>query len=175
MEGSMRRKILDTSTLDKDLLSKLDTYIDSLDGNKQEHLIHVLHHAQGLFGYLPQNLQLYIARKLNLSGAQVNGVVTFYSFFNEEPVGKYTISVCMGTACYVKGADKVLKRVLELTGTNKNEISKDGLFTVKDVRCVGACGLAPVMTVNGKVYGKVTPKDVDDIIRHYRGIENDSK
>ncbi|MFA7561601.1 MAG: NAD(P)H-dependent oxidoreductase subunit E [Candidatus Izemoplasmatales bacterium] len=171
----MREKILDMSTLDKDLLLKLDDYIEAIEGDKQEHLIHVLHKAQEIFGYLPQNLQLYIARKLDLSGARVNGVVTFYSFFNENPVGKYTISVCMGTACYVKGADKVLQRVLELTGTSKNEISKDGLFTVKDVRCIGACGLAPVMTVNDKVYGKVTPKDVDEIIRHYRSVENADK
>lgn len=171
----MREKILDTSTLDKDLLLKLDNYIETLEGDKQEHLIHVLHKAQEIFGYLPKNLQLYIARKLDLPGVRVNGVVTFYSFFNENPVGKYTISVCMGTACYVKGAEKVLQRVLELTGTNKNEISEDGLFTVKDVRCIGACGLAPVMTVNDKVYGKVTPKEVDEIIRHYRSIENADK
>ncbi len=171
----MRNKILDTSTLDKELLKQLDVYIDSLEGEKQEHLIHVLHKAQDLFSYLPQNLQLYIARKLDLSGARVNGVVTFYSYFNEKPVGKYIISVCMGTACFVKGADKVLERVLELTGADKNEMSKDGLFTVKDVRCIGACGLAPVMTVNDKVYGKVKPKDVDDIIRHYRSIQYENK
>jgi NADH:ubiquinone oxidoreductase subunit E len=171
----MRNRILDTSTLDKELLKQLDAFIDSLEGDKQEHLIHVLHKAQDLFSYLPQNLQLYIARKLDLSGARVNGVVTFYSYFNEKPVGKYIISVCMGTACFVKGADKVLERVLELTGTNKNEMSSDGLFTVKDVRCIGACGLAPVMTVNDKVYGKVKPKDVDDIIRHYRSIQYESK
>jgi NADH:ubiquinone oxidoreductase subunit E len=171
----MRNKILDTSTLDKELLKQLDAYIDSLEGDKQEHLIHVLHKAQDLFSYLPQNLQLYIARKLDLSGARVNGVVTFYSYFNEKPVGKYIISVCMGTACFVKGADKVLERVLELTGADKNEMSKDGLFTVKDVRCIGACGLAPVMTVNDKVYGKVKPKDVDDIIRHYRSIQYENK
>lgn len=170
----MRNKILDTSTLDKELLKQLDAYIDSLEGDKQEHLIHVLHKAQELFGYLPQNLQLYIARKLDLPGVRVNGVVSFYSFFNEKPVGKYTISVCMGTACFVKGADKVLERVIELTGANKNEISKDGLFTIKDVRCIGACGLAPVMTINDKVYGKVKPGDVDEIIRHYRSIENES-
>ncbi len=171
----MIKQILDMSTLDKNLLNELDAYIESLEGNKEEHLIHVLHKAQGLFGYLPQNLQLYIARKLNLSGARVNGVVTFYSYFNEKPVGKYTISVCMGTACFVKGADKVLDRVMEITGLNKGEISKDGLFTIKDVRCIGACGLAPVLTVNEKVYGKVKPKDVDDIIRYYRSIENDRK
>lgn len=175
MEGSMRNRILDSSTLDKELLKQLDAFIDSLEGDKQEHLIHVLHKAQDLFSYLPQNLQLYIARKLDLSGARVNGVVTFYSYFNEQPVGKYIISVCMGTACFVKGADKVLERVLELTGTSKNEMSSDGLFTVKDVRCIGACGLAPVMTVNDKVYGKVKPKDVDDIIRHYRSIQYESK
>ena len=171
----MRNRILDTSTLDRELLKQLDAFIDSLEGDKQEHLIHVLHKAQDLFSYLPQNLQLYIARKLDLSGARVNGVVTFYSYFNEKPVGKYIISVCMGTACFVKGADKVLERVLELTGTNKNEMSSDGLFTVKDVRCIGACGLAPVMTVNDKVYGKVKPKDVDDIISHYRSIQYESK
>lgn len=171
----MKNKILDASTLDKKLLKELDAYIDSLTGDKQEHLIHVLHKAQGLFGYLPQNLQLYVARKLKLSGARVNGVVTFYSFFNEKSVGKYKISVCMGTACFVKGADKVLKRVEDLTNSKKDEISKDGLFTIKDVRCIGACGLAPVMTVNDKVYGKVKPNDVDEIIRHYRGLENENK
>jgi len=171
----MIRKILDMSTLDKTLLNELDDYILSLEGKKEEHLIHVLHKAQSLFGYLPQNLQLYIARKLDLPAARVNGVVTFYSFFNEKPVGKYTISVCMGTACFVKGADKVLDRVMEVTGTKKGEMSKDGLFTIKDVRCIGACGLAPVLTINDKVYGKVKPKDVDDIIRHYRSIQNDRK
>ncbi|MFP4286616.1 MAG: NAD(P)H-dependent oxidoreductase subunit E [Candidatus Izemoplasmataceae bacterium] len=165
----MNNNILDISTLDQDLLKGVDAYIESLEDNKQEQLIHVLHHAQQLFGYLPQNLQLYIARKLNLSAAKVNGVVTFYSFFNEEPTGKYTISVCMGTACFVKGSDKVLNRILELTKTEKNKISEDGLFTVKDVRCIGACGLAPVVTVNDKVYGKVNVKDVDSLIRKYKG------
>jgi NADH:ubiquinone oxidoreductase subunit E len=174
MEGHMVKKILDMSTLDKKKLKVLDDYIETLEGDKQEHLIHVLHKAQSIFGYLPQNLQLYIARALDLSGARVNGVVSFYSYFNEKPVGKYTISVCMGTACFVKGADKVLDRVMELTDCKKGEMSKDGLFTIKDVRCIGACGLAPVMTINDKVYGKVTPKDVDDIIRHYRSIENEN-
>ncbi|MFH5881504.1 MAG: NAD(P)H-dependent oxidoreductase subunit E [Candidatus Izemoplasmataceae bacterium] len=165
----MKNKILDISTLDSTLLNDLDTYIDALEGDKQEQLIHVLHFAQQLFKHLPQNLQLYIARKLDLSGARVNGVVTFYSYFNEEPMGKYTISVCMGTACFVKGADKVLERILDITKTEKNKISDDGLFTVKDVRCIGACGLAPVVTVNEKVFGNVKAKDVDEIIRRYRG------
>ena len=165
----MREKILDRSTLDKDLLGQLDAYIENLQGNKAEQLIHVLHKAQELFGYLPHNLQLYVAHQLNLSGAKVNGVVTFYSFFNEEPVGKYVVSVCMGTACFVKGAEKVLHRALDLIGTKKNEMSEDGLFTIKDVRCIGACGLAPVVTVNEKVYGNVKPNQTDEILDKYRG------
>ena len=168
----MREKILDMSTLDKDLLLKLDDYIEAIEGDKQEHLIHVLHKAQEIFGYLPQNLQLYIARKLDLSGARVNGVVTFYSFFNENPVGKYTISVCMGTACYVKGADKVLEKVLDVLDVKKNEITKDGMFSVKDVRCIGACGLAPILTIGDKIYGHVSEEKVEDIFLKFRGDHN---
>lgn len=170
----MIRKILDTSTLDKEKLKQLDDYINSLDGDKHEHLIHILHKAQELFRYLPKNLQLYIARALDMPAIKVNGVVSFYTFFNEEPVGKYVISVCMGTACFVKGADKVLDRVLKTLDIEKGQMTDDALFTVKDVRCIGACGLAPILTVNDKVYGKVNPKDVEDIIRHYRGIENEN-
>ncbi len=161
--------ILDSKSLDKDLLRKLSDYINGLEGDKQEQLIHVLHKAQELFGYLPYNLQLFVARKLDLSGAKVNGVVTFYSFFNEEPTGKYTVSVCMGTACFVKGAEKVLNRILSSLSTEKNKITDDGLFTVKDVRCIGACGLAPIVTVNEKVYGNVTVGEVEKILEKYRG------
>lgn len=157
------------SDLDENLLATLNTYIDELGEHKEEELIHVLHKAQGLFGYLPHNLQRHIAMKLGLSSAKVNGVVTFYSFFNEEPTGKYTISVCMGTACFVKGADKVLDKILRLTQTKKNVISEDGLYTIKDVRCIGACGLAPVVTVNDKVYGNVKVDDVERILSAYGG------
>lgn len=165
----MKNKILDITTLDRTLLDQLDAYVASLEGDNEENLIHVLHRAQALFGHLPHNLQLYVARMLNLSGAKVNGVVTFYSFFNEEPTGKYVVSVCMGTACFVKGADKVLQKILEIIGTQKNEMSADGLFTVKDVRCIGACGLAPVVTINDKVYGKVQVGDVESLINRYKG------
>ncbi|TVP95179.1 MAG: NAD(P)H-dependent oxidoreductase subunit E [Acholeplasmatales bacterium] len=165
----MKNKILDISSLDRALLDQLDTYIKNLEGDNEENLIHVLHRAQALFGHLPHNLQLYVARALNLSGAKVNGVVTFYSFFNEEPTGKYVVSVCMGTACFVKGADKVLQKILDIIGTKKNEMSADGLFTVKDVRCIGACGLAPVVTINDKVYGKVQVNDVETLIGRYKG------
>ncbi len=164
----MRKEILDTTTLDQEGLKKLDAYIEGLRGNKEEQLIHVLHHAQQIFGYLPKNLQWYIANQLNMPSAKVNGVVTFYSLFSEEPRGKYTVSVCMGTACFVKGAEKVLDRILELTKSEKGKMSDDGLFTVQDVRCIGACGLAPVVTINEKVYGNVKINEVDDIIRRYK-------
>ena len=168
----MKNSILDVSNLERDLLSELDAFIDGLEDHKEEELIHVLHKAQQLFGYLPHNLQRHIAMKLDLSSAKVNGVVTFYSFFSEEPTGKYTISVCMGTACFVKGADKVLDKILKMTNTKKNVISEDGLYTVKDVRCIGACGLAPVVTVNEKVYGNIGVQDVERILEAYRGDGN---
>lgn len=162
---------LNISELDKELLVQLDEYIESLEDPKGT-LINVLHRAQTLFGYIPHNLQLYISRKLDLNAARVNGVVSFYSYFSEEPTGDHVVSVCMGTACYVKGAEKVLHKCLDLLKVKKNEISEDGLFTVRDVRCIGACGLAPVLTVGEKVYGHVDEDMVEDILDQYRGEEN---
>ncbi len=165
----MKEKVLDVSNLDQDALKSLDKHIDSLKGsNEKETLIPVLYKAQELFGYLPHNLQRHIAMKMDLPSAHVNGVVTFYSFFSEHPTGTYTVSVCMGTACYVKGAKDVLERVKKLTGASEESMSDDGLFSIKDVRCIGACGLAPVMTINDEVYGKLKPDDVDDIIARYK-------
>ncbi|MFP4077919.1 MAG: NAD(P)H-dependent oxidoreductase subunit E [Candidatus Izemoplasmataceae bacterium] len=165
----MKEKLLDLSNLDQEKLQTLDEYMDSLEGeNRKEELIPVLYKAQELFGYLPHNLQRHIAIKMGLSSAHVNGVVTFYSYFNEAPMGTYTISVCMGTACYVKGAKDVLDRAKELTGASEDAMSEDGLFSIKDVRCIGACGLAPVMTINDEVYGNLKPDDVDEIIARYK-------
>lgn len=162
------QEVLDISSLDKDKLDQLDTFIHQCEEPKYEYLIHVLHKAQHLFGYLPPNLQRYIAIKLNSTSAHVNGVVTFYSFFNEKEMGEFTISVCMGTACFVKGADKIIDLVYKETKTTKDTISEDKIFSVKDVRCIGACGLAPVLTVNEKVFGHVKVKDVEDIVSIYR-------
>ncbi len=159
---------LNLNELNKDLLVELDTYIASIQDPKGS-LINVLHRAQTLFGYIPHNLQLYIARKLDLNAARVNGVVTFYSYFSEKETGKHVVSVCMGTACYVKGAEAVLNKCLDVLKTGKNEVTEDGLFTVRDVRCIGACGLAPVLTVGEKVYGHVTEDMVEDIVGKYRG------
>lgn len=162
---------LDIKKLDHTKITELDSYIDTLL-DPVESLINVLHKAQQLFGYLPTNLQLYIARKLNIGAAKVNGVVSFYSYFSQEKTGDHVVSVCMGTACYVKGADKVLSKILSHLNVEKNEITKDGLFSVKDVRCIGACGLAPVVTIGEKVIGHVTEDKVEDIFTQFRSEIN---
>lgn len=161
---------LNMSELDSELLKELDKYIEETV-DPVGSLINILHKAQNLFGYLPHNLQLYISRQVKVDAAKVNGVVSFYSYFTEKKTGKNVISVCMGTACYVKGAEKVLHKVLKTLDVEKNEVSKDELFTVRDVRCIGACGLAPVLTVGEKVYGHVTEDMVDGILDVYRGEE----
>ena len=146
--------------------NELEAFIDNMETTKGA-LIAILHKAQELFGYLPRDVQLFIARKLGIPGAEVFGVVSFYSYFTTKPRGKHTMSVCMGTACFVRGADKVIERLKEKLGVESNEITDDGLFTLKDVRCIGACGLAPVVMVDDKVYGRVKEEDLDDIIKAY--------
>jgi len=153
--------------LDREKLKRLETYIDSIE-EKEGCLINVLHEAQDIFGYLPMDVQLFISRKLGFTAAKVFGVVTFYSYFTMEPRGKHVINICMGTACFVKGAEKILeefKAQLKIKDGNKSE---DGLFTIDTLRCVGACGLAPVVTVDGKVFGRVKVEDVEKIIKEYR-------
>lgn len=159
---------LDLSELDQTKLLELDSFIKTLS-DPVESLINVLHRAQHIFGYLPANLQLYISRKLNIPAAKVNGVVSFYSYFTEKKTGKHVVSVCMGTACYVKGAEKVLQKVLSELGVKKNEVTEDGLFSVKDVRCIGACSLAPVLTIDDTVFGYMTEEKVPEIINQFRG------
>ncbi len=146
---------------------KLGMYIDSLK-EKKGSLIRVLYKAQELFGYLPRDVQLFVARKLGVSGANVSGVVSFYSYFTSEPKGKNTISVCMGTACFVKGAEKILNKLREELGLDAPGTTEDGLFTLEEVRCLGTCSLAPVVRINGKIIGHVSPGDVDRILESYR-------
>jgi NADH-quinone oxidoreductase subunit E/NADP-reducing hydrogenase subunit HndA len=136
--------------------------------NEPGELINVLHKAQGLFGYLPAELQEVIAKEMNVSVAHVYGVVTFYSFFTMTPKGEHPISICLGTACYVRGADKVLEEFKRLLNIQVGETSADGKFSLSCLRCVGACGLAPVVTVGEKVYGRVSPDGVKDIVAEYR-------
>ena len=154
----------------KKLFEQLDTFIDSLE-TKDGSLIQVLHHAQGIFGYLPKEVQLYISEKLNIAPAKVYGVVSFYSYFTTEPRGKYKISVCLGTVCFVKGSDKVMAEFEKQLGIKAGETTEDLKFTLEGLRCVGACGLAPVVVVNGKVYGQATPDDVSKILDNYRNLE----
>lgn len=146
---------------------ELEEYIDNIKTTKGA-LIEILHKAQEIFGYLPRDVQLFVARKLGIPGAEVFGVVSFYSYFTVKPMGKHTISVCMGTACYVRGADKIISKMKDYLGIESNETTEDGLFSLKDVRCIGACGLAPVILVDGKVYGRVKENEVEDIINQYR-------
>ena len=154
----------------KKLFEQLDTFIDSLE-TKDGSLIQVLHHAQGIFGYLPKEVQLYISEKLNIAPAKVYGVVSFYSYFSTNPIGEYKISVCLGTVCFVKGSDKVMAEFEKQLGIKAGETTEDLKFTLEGLRCVGACGLAPVVVVNGKVYGQATTDDVSKILDNYRNLE----
>lgn len=131
-------------------------------------LMPVLQKAQGIFGCVPMDVQKIIAEGLGVTLSEVYGVATFYSQFKLEPSGKYTISVCLGTACYVKGSQKVLDRLSEELNTPVGKTSADGLFTLNATRCLGACGLAPVMTVNDEVYGRLVPDDIPGILAKYK-------
>ena len=133
-------------------------------------LMPVLQKAQGIFGCVPMDVQKVIAEGLGVTLSEVYGVATFYAQFTLEPAGKYIISVCMGTACYVKGSQKVLDKLSEVLDVPVGKTSADGLFTLNATRCLGACGLAPVMTVNEEVYGRLTPEDIPGIIAKYREL-----
>ncbi len=131
-------------------------------------LIPVLHEAQGIYGYLPIEVQAIISKNLEVTMAEIYGVVTFYTQFTTEPKGKYHIGVCLGTACYVKGSGDILAKIREKLGMEEGSNSTpDGKFSIEATRCIGACGLAPVLTVNEEVYGKLTVDDVDRILAKY--------
>lgn len=153
--------------LPEEYFDELDKFINDM-GDTEGALIEILHKAQSVFGYLPRDVQLFIARKLGMPAAEVFGVVSFYSYFTTEPRGKHTISLCMGTACFVRGADKIIERIKEKLNIESNQITEDGYFTLKDVRCIGACGLSPVVMVDDKIYPGVKVEDIDDIIDTYR-------
>jgi NADH-quinone oxidoreductase subunit E/NADP-reducing hydrogenase subunit HndA len=135
--------------------------------NEPGELINVLHKTQEHFGYLPAEIQEVIAENMNVSVAKVYGVVTFYSFFTMTPKGQFPISLCTGTACYVRGAEKVLDEIKKELKINVGETTPDGKFSLSCLRCVGACGLAPVVMVGDKTYGRVAPEDVKKIIEEF--------
>ncbi|MBC2850568.1 NAD(P)H-dependent oxidoreductase subunit E [Cetobacterium sp. 8H] len=152
-----------------EMYEELKKFIENIDvEEKQGALISVLHKGQEIFGYLPQEIQEFIAKELDLPVAKVYGVVSFYHFFSMKPKGKYPISVCMGTACYVRGAEKVLNSIKNYLGIDVGETTEDGLFSIDALRCVGACGLAPVVLIGKDVYGKESVKDMKTILEKYR-------
>ena len=134
-------------------------------------LMMILSDIQKEYGYIPLEVQELVSERTGISVAEIYGVVTFYSFFSLTPKGKYVIGVCLGTACYVKGAQQILDKFAELIGIKPGETSADGLFTLDALRCIGACGIAPAVTINGKVYPKLTVDAVPKVIEEYKAME----
>ncbi|MDR2599204.1 MAG: NAD(P)H-dependent oxidoreductase subunit E [Oscillospiraceae bacterium] len=131
-------------------------------------LMPVLQEAQEIYGYMPREVQIMVAEGMGVTLAEVYGIVTFYSQFHLQPKGKYKVHICIGTACYVKGAGKILEKFERELGIKDGECTSDGKFSVDGLRCVGACGLAPVLSVNEDVYGKVTEDQVAEILANYK-------
>ncbi|WP_423364268.1 NAD(P)H-dependent oxidoreductase subunit E [Mycoplasma sp. P36-A1] len=151
----------------KPMFEELDQFIVSSNSTDESSLIMVLHKAQHIFGYLPKDVQIHVAQKLDVPIAKVYGVISFYSYFTDEPRGEFIIQVCMGTGCFVKGADKVMESFEAELNIKSGTTSEDMKFTLSGVRCVGACGLAPVVLINEKVYGHVQSEDVKNILADY--------
>ena len=131
-------------------------------------LIQVLHRAQKIFGYLPVEVQFFVARELNLSLSKVHGVVTFYNFFRTEPVGDHIINVCLGTACHVKGASEIVKFLGKALSIKMGGTTQDRFFTLSSARCFGACGLAPCMMIDNEVYGRLNPTKAVQIVQEIK-------
>lgn len=145
---------------------KLQKIIDKYKDTRGA-LIPVLHEAQEVYGYLPMSVQKKISEGLNVPLAEIYGVVTFYTQFSLKPKGKFKINVCMGTACYVKGAGQILDKFKEKLGIDVGDCTEDGKFSLDACRCIGACGLAPVLTINEDVHGRLTADDVEGILAQY--------
>ena len=150
---------------------ELDQVIEKYKDD-QGALIPVLHEAQKIFGYLPFEVQLQVSEGLGIPLAEVYGVVTFYTGFSIKPKGRYQINVCLGTACYVKGAEAVLDKFRTVLSLNAGDCTEDRRFSLDACRCIGACGLAPAVMINDDVYGNVTPEDVEDILKNYEDTED---
>jgi NADP-reducing hydrogenase subunit HndA len=164
---------MDFSMLDAKKLQELDQFISGFE-DKESHLIAILHKAQGLFGYLPLEVQEYVSQKTGVAAAKIYGVVTFYSFFTMQPRGKHTVSCCMGTACFVKGGERILDVVRDTLGVEIGQMTDDGMFMLEQVHCLGACSLAPVVSIDGKVYGHVTRDKVKEILDSYYVVEKET-
>ena len=151
----------------KEQEEKLLAVIEKHAGEKGA-MMPILQEAQEIYGYLPYEVQEIIALKTGVSLEEIFGIVSFYAQFKLNPDGQYAIAVCLGTACYVKGAQALVDRITQILGIGPDECTADGMFSLEACRCIGACGLAPVLTVNDDVYGRLVEKDVDDIIKKYQ-------
>lgn len=149
---------------------KIEKILSKYEKDKSN-LIQILNEVQETYGYIPEDVQLEISKYLGIEMAEVYGVITFYSRFTLKPKGKYNIAVCLGTACFVKGSEKILDRVKQKLGIDVGETTKDGKFSLEATRCIGACGLAPVFTVNDEVYGKATIEMVDKVLDEYKNLK----
>jgi NADH-quinone oxidoreductase subunit E/NADP-reducing hydrogenase subunit HndA len=170
-QKNRKRRLMHVEISNKDAkFAELDKHIadTGADGSM---LIATLHKAQDIFGFLPIEVQNHVARKLSVPASKVYGVVTFYAFFKMVPKGKIHVSVCTGTACFVTGAEKLVEEFKKEMKINPGETSADAVFSFECLRCVGACGLAPVLSVNGKVYGRVKPEEVKGIVAENVGKE----
>jgi NADP-reducing hydrogenase subunit HndA len=147
-----------------DKIVKITEKYKSVDGG----VIGALHEIQDEYGYISESAQKYLSKEMNIPLSEIYGIITFYTRFSLMPKGKHNVQVCMGTACYVKGAEKILQEFKEKLKINEGQITEDGNFSIETVRCIGACGLAPTVVVNSDVYGNMTPDKVEEIIKKYK-------
>lgn len=151
---------------EEEKLKIIDEIVDSYK-DKEGSLIQILHMVQGAYGFLPIDIQQRIAKRLDIPMSEIAGVISFYSFFTTTPKGKYEINVCLGTACYVRGGKKIVEKLEELLNIGVGETTEDKKFSLNVMRCIGACGLAPAMSINGKVYKQVNPNKLSLILQQY--------
>ena len=157
--------------MDERLSKEMQELLKNYSQDKSN-LIQILNEVQEKYGYIPKQSQIEISNYLNIPMAEIYGVITFYSRFTLEPKGKYNISVCLGTACFVKGSQALLDRLKERLKIEEGQTTPDGKFSIDATRCVGACGLAPVFTINNEVYGKATVKKLDEVLDEYMKKED---
>lgn len=158
------------STQEVELNKELLGFMEKWKGKRGNEII-ILHKVQELYGYVPRDVAMEVSRIMEIPLARIYGIITFYHLFKLERRGKYNIQVCMGTACYLKGGDEILKEFEEILGIGVNAVTEDGLFSIETVRCLGCCGLAPAVVINGKVYGNLKKADVSNIVSEYKNKE----
>ncbi len=156
--------------MDKKVKTEVQEMLKDYSSDK-DNLIRILEDIQLKYGYIPEAAQVAVSEHLKMPLAEIYGVITFYSRFTTEPKGKYNISVCLGTACFVKGSEKLLDKAKQVLKIEEGQTTADGKFSIDATRCVGACGLAPVFIVNDEVYGKSTPEKVEEVIKEYMAKE----